>query len=1109
MKTSLTALAAALAALVPSVRAADPPKVVFVAGTKSHGWGAHEFNAGCLLMEAHLKEALGDGIETVVHRDGWPADAGAFGDADAIVLFMDGGGRHPINDRLGQIGEEIARGCGLMCMHYAVEVPVGRSGKALQDWIGGYYESGWSVNPHWTAKSKLNRDHPITRGVEDFEVKDEWYFNMRFRERKAGVTSVLEAVPDDEARSGSTTYPRGPKEHIVEASGRSETLCWAVEREDGGRGVGFTGAHFHANFADDGFRKLVLNAVAWTAGVELPEGGLATHKPGEAELDANQDFPKPGAEQDAAPEPAERRPAAGRSGVGPDKAKFRSPVVNRATPGQAVAIEADITGAKELFLVVEDGGDSFSHDWADWAEPRIVVAGREQRLTDLKWKSARSDWGQVRVGGNAGGGELKIAGRAVEFGIGTHATSFIHYELPDGATRFLARGGLDNGGTDQAGGRPSVRFAVYTERPRLPKPSGGGGGGFEPEESLEVLAVGDGLQAELFAHEPMLLSPASIDIDHRGRIWVAEIVNYRRHNGKRPEGDRILILEDTDGDGAADSEKVFYQGRDIDSPHGVCVLGERVIVSAGEQVLVFTDADGDDRPEKKEVLFNVVGGNQHDHGIHAFCFGPDGKLYFNFGNASRGLKTAGGETVVDLAGNRVEANRQPYQQGMVFRCDLDGSNVETLGWNFRNNWEVTVDSFGTMWQSDNDDDGNRGVRINYVMDFGNYGYVDELTGKGWRDKRTNMEEEVPQQHWHLNDPGVVPTMLLTGAGSPTGIVVYEGDLLPAALRGQVIHTDAGPNVCRAYPREADGAGYTAEMLPLLDGAGADRWFRPSDVAVAPDGSLLVADWYDPGVGGHGMGDLEKGRLFRLTPEGHRGYRAPKHDLSTAAGAAMALRSPNSATRYLAWQALHGMGEGGEAGRELAKLCADSDPIIRARGIWLLGKMGDQGAARALELAGRDADPDVRCIAVRLARQLGGDRALAMAAALADDADPAVRRECALALRGHTGEVAAKLWADLAEQHDGGDRWYLEALGIGAAGNWDACLAAWRKAGGDIATPAGRDIVWRSRAQATPALLAEIVTAETTPDEEKPRYMRAFDFLSGPEKDAALLSILAQ
>src|SRR4029453_18048005 len=178
------------------------------------------------------------------------------------------------------------------------------------------------------------------------------------------------------------------------------------------------------------------------------------------------------------------------------------------------------------------------------------------------------------------------------------------------------------------------------------------------------------------------------------------------------------------------------------------------------------------------------------------------------------------------------------------------SNVETLAWNFRNNYEVCVDSFGTMWQSDNDDDGNNGVRINYVMDFGNFGYTDEITGAGWQTPRTNLEPEIPRAHWHLNDPGSVPNLLQTGGGSPTGILVNEGTLLGPQFVNQIIHCDAGPRVVRAYPVTNDGAGFKATITEIL--TSKDTWYRPSDVCLAPDGSLFVSDWYDPGVGGHNM-----------------------------------------------------------------------------------------------------------------------------------------------------------------------------------------------------------------------------------------------------------------
>ena len=333
-----------------------------------------------------------------------------------------------------------------------------------------------------------------------------------------------------------------------------------------------------------------------------------------------------------------------------------------------------------------------------------------------------------------------------------------------------------------------------------------------PAHALLGLRTADDLQTQLFASEPMLVNPTNMDIDAQGRVWVVEAYNYRMKlnpdNPSRAEGDRIVILEDLDGDGRADTSKVFYQGTDINAALGIAVLGNEVIVSCSPNVFRFTDSDGDDRSDKKELLFSGVSGEQHDHAIHAFTFGPDGKLYFNFGNAGEQLRGPDGLPVRDRYGRLVSDKGEPFRQGMVFRCNLDGSDVEVLGHNFRNNYEVAVDAFGTLWQSDNDDDGNRGVRINYVMEHGNYGYKDEMTGASWQTRRTNMEEEIPLRHWHLNDPGVVPNLLQTGAGSPTGMVIYESDLLPDRFQRQIIH---------AYPLAPRDAS-----RPTPRGAGTNR-----------------------------------------------------------------------------------------------------------------------------------------------------------------------------------------------------------------------------------------------------------------------------------------------
>ena len=290
------------------------------------------------------------------------------------------------------------------------------------------------------------------------------------------------------------------------------------------------------------------------------------------------------------------------------KPLFDSRLVSPDTPGHAVKIDIDITGIRELWLVVTDAGDGIGCDWADWAEPRLIGSSGEKKLTDLKWKEASTGFGAVHINANAGGGRLRINGQEITDGIGTHSPSIIGFELPPGYTRFRARAGLDNGGTDQGCGS-KVQFLVFDRKPpaRLENAGASSSSSHELGNAVSGLDVASGLEATLFAGEPMLLSPSDIDVDHRGRVWVCEVVNYRGRNGQRPEGDRILILEDTDHDGRADKQTVFYQGRDINSALGICVLGNKVIVSVAPNVLVFTDENGDGKADKKDLLFTKVG----------------------------------------------------------------------------------------------------------------------------------------------------------------------------------------------------------------------------------------------------------------------------------------------------------------------------------------------------------------------------------------------------------------------------------------------------------------------------------------------------------------------
>lgn len=637
-------------------------------------------------------------------------------------------------------------------------------------------------------------------------------------------------------------------------------------------------------------------------------------------------------------------------------------------------------------------------------------------------------------------------------------------------------------GCEQQNEEPQIDYATLPEADKR-----------LPENALASFDLHESIQAELFASEPQLINPTNLDIDERGRIWLCEAQNYRRFNHNHPArdaGDRILILEDTDGDGKADQEKTFYQGTDINAALGIAKLGKRVYVAVSPMVLMFTDEDGDDLPDRKDTLFTGLEGVDHDHGVHAVVFGPDGKLYFNFGNEGKQLLDKDGKPVIDVHGNPIQEGGS-FRQGMVFRCNLDGGEVEILGHNFRNNFELAVDAYGGMWQSDNDDDGNRGTRINYVMDYGNYGYQDEITGAGWRTPRVGMHDSIPLRHWHLNDPGVIPNLLQTGAGSPTGIIVYEGDALPEAFQGEMIHCEPGNNVVRAYPVEADGAGYTAEILPLM--TSIDNWFRPSDVCAAPDGSIFVADWYDAGVGGHLMADIERGRVYRLSAKGTSGYHPSPPDLGDLRQAARALAHVNQATRFLAYRAVTNAGEAGKSAiSDLLEDAAITDRL-RARLLWAQASWETE-VSKVVQTALGSESELIKSMGIRLARQRLDDQALlGVLDPISKNAPPVIAREVAISLRFLSGAEADQIWVRIASQYKGGDRWMLEALGIGSDLHADERFTAYVASVEQLQSPASKDILWRLRSGRTAPYLYDYILASEDPT-EMARYFRAFHFL---------------
>jgi type 1 glutamine amidotransferase len=268
---------------------------LLLAGRKSHGFGAHDHLAGCSLL-AKLLNASGL-VEAKVHsleQDGWPKPE-VLASANTIVIYSDGGGGHPFNAHLEELSALTAKGTGIVCIHYGVEVPKGPSGDKFLDWIGGYFEPHWSVNPHWTAYYRQLPKHPTTNGVKPFSTNDEWYYHMRFRADLKGVTPILTDLPPKE----SLSRPDGPHSgnpHVRKAvleDKQPQHMAWATERPDGGRGFGCSGGHVHWNWGNNQFRKLILNAIVWTAGVDVPADGVPAGHVTIDDLLQNHDEPIP------------------------------------------------------------------------------------------------------------------------------------------------------------------------------------------------------------------------------------------------------------------------------------------------------------------------------------------------------------------------------------------------------------------------------------------------------------------------------------------------------------------------------------------------------------------------------------------------------------------------------------------------------------------------------------------------------------------------------------------------------------------------------------------------------------------------------------------------
>lgn len=700
-----------------------------------------------------------------------------------------------------------------------------------------------------------------------------------------------------------------------------------------------------------------------------------------------------------------------------------------------------------------------------------------------------------------------------------------------GALTLLLGGGV----VQQAFGPPSIRASQAPDLEPIQIP-------------LDLFQLPEGLEATLWAASPMLHNPTNIDIDRDGRIWVAEGVRYRSHHARQPEGDRIVVLQDTDGDGRADSSHTFVQEPALIAPLGVSVIDNKVVVAQPPDLLVYTDVDRnlrfDPAVDEREVLLTGFQGINHDHSLHSVTVGPDGKWVFNSGNCGAMFTDRSGKTFRIFGPYRprtigpfedphdpaVHAGQSSddghvYVGGFTVRMNPDGTAAEIVGHNYRNSYEQSVTSLGDVFQNDNDDP--PACRVSWVMEYANFGFSSSDGQRTWRaDRRPG--QSVPVAEWRQEDPGVAPAGDVYGGGSPTGNVFYENGALGPSWEGTFFAAEPGRNEVFSYQPVPEGAGFALERRIFLTSnvdqeyAGSDfvmrrtgvtgaiaTLFRPSDIAVGPDGALYVSDWIDARVGGHqDLDDTLSGAIYRIAPKGFVS-KAPDFDATTIDGLMTALMSPAVNVRAIGFEGLKA--RGAAAVDAVAALLEHPSPYMRGRGIHLLYQLGPEGQERAGPPESY-TDPALRIAAFRAMRRADLDT-LAVASRLARDPNPGVRREVALSMRDQPASGALAILVDVARGYDGEDRSYLEALGTGATGKEAQLYERLRRDLGVMDDPISWSrsfarLAWRLH---VPAAVPDLTARARSPKlslAERRLSMDALAFVDDPAASAAMLSLAA-
>jgi quinoprotein glucose dehydrogenase len=550
----------------------------------------------------------------------------------------------------------------------------------------------------------------------------------------------------------------------------------------------------------------------------------------------------------------------------------------------------------------------------------------------------------------------------------------------------------------------------------------------EADQSIKRFRIPAGMTAQTFAAEPMLANPVAFCFDEQGRVYVAE--TFRQQKGVEDnrghgnwllddlaaqtvadrvaffkkhlkddvrkytlEHDRIRLIEDTDGDGKADKATVFADGFNAiedGTGAGLLSIGGKVFYTCIPKLWLLADTDGDGKADKRDALYDGFGVRVafRGHDMHGLVLGPDGRIYFSIGDRGYNVKTPAGQLV------------KP-DQGAVFRCNLDGSELEEFATGLRNPQELAFDDFGNLFTGDNNSDG--GDRARWV-------YIVEGSDTGWRMYYQYQQDRGPwnrEKLWHPAHEGqaayIVPPIINVADG-PSGLAYYPGTGLDEKYRGHFFLADfrgsPANSGIRSFAMKPKGASFE------LVNSHEFLWsILATDVDFGFDGSLYVSDWVD---GWEGAG---KGRIYRFRDDKHGqgpvvaevaklmkdgfAHRRPEELASL-------LSHPDYRIRQRAQMALAEMG----AVKELTAMALKGASVYpRIHGVWGLGQVGRKTPdvlAPILGLAD-DSDAEVRAQVARVCGDVRFAASEPVLLKLSKDSDARVRSLSAISL----GRLKAK------------------------------------------------------------------------------------------------------